>query len=71
MDKTYEVRAKPSYCMACKICNKRKPTILIQVSVFYLDLVSKISLNHHPWNTSLVPPSKFVVVLSNNALQMA
>jgi hypothetical protein len=30
----------------------------------------KICLDHHPWNTSLVSPSKFVVVLSNNALQM-
>ena len=37
---------------------------------FYLDLVSKICLDHHPWNTSLVSPSKFLVVLSNNALQM-
>jgi hypothetical protein len=30
----------------------------------------KNNLDHHPWNTSLVPPSKFAVVLSNDALHM-
>jgi hypothetical protein len=30
MDKTYEVRAKPSYCMTCKTCNKRKPPTVLQ-----------------------------------------
>jgi hypothetical protein len=30
MDKTYEVRAKPSYCMTCKTCNERKPSTLLQ-----------------------------------------
>ena len=30
MDKTYEVRAKPSYCMTCKTCNKRKPSTVLQ-----------------------------------------
>jgi hypothetical protein len=31
MDKTYEVRAKPSYCMTCKTCNKRKPSTVLQI----------------------------------------